>query len=54
MHHTAGFLYGPAAVANLPIAINFHQVDRVRAAMGKFAINIEIVGRPENGDVIRD
>ena len=54
MLDAAGFLNGPTAIAKLPIAINFNKVNRVRAAMGKFAINIEIIGRPKDGDVVRD
>lgn len=54
MLDAAGFLDRPAAVANFPFPIDFDQVNRVRAAMGKHPIDVEVIGRLEDGDVIRD
>ena len=52
MKDAAGFLNGPTAVAQLPIAVDLDQVNRVRAAMGKVAVDVEVIGRPEYGDVV--
>ena len=40
-------------MTNFPLIINLNQVQYVDAAMGEFAVDMKVIGRPEYGECIR-